>query len=196
MAKAQSNPVDEKAVDATPEPVTGELDVTDVSPNHLLLRTMLRQQSIEASLVETNGANADFVFDLMEKILAAETAEEIFAAQDSGMLSGKDFAGRPFYLTADNISILKSTITEGDGLPFYSVLKVVEIATGEEFVVNCGGKTFMTVLHGLRRINYFNVTDEQPNGASVVILATPSPKGAYLSLKPYKMAPVQRAGKK
>lgn len=199
MAKTSQPTANEAPVaEIAPPSITGEIEpiTPSMSQTHPNLAFMLQSQKLEAEFAANNNRSDSFVYDLMEKILAAQTAEEIFAAQDSGMVSGKDFAGRAFYLKADDITIVQSTITEGEGLPFYAVLKVTEISTGEEYVLNCGGKTFMAVLEGLRKIDYFDVTEETPNGAALVIIATPSPKGAYLSLKPFKMAPVQRGGKK
>jgi len=181
MAK-QAAPASVTPVEETDKTNDGELVQEKDYP---ALRHMMQILTMEAESAPDDNAD-EFVMSLMEKILSATTPEEIFAAQDSGMRSGQDFAGRPFYLAAQDISIRRSSIQEG-GLPFYAMVKVTEIATGEEHVLNCGGKTFMSTLHGLRQIDYFNVTDEFPFGRSMTIIATPSPKGAYLSLKPFRM---------
>lgn len=167
----------------TDETTTGTVVETNDSSKHPALRDMVRVMALEA---EVSGADKsdDFVMDVMENILQADSVEDIFAAQESGMISGKDFTARPFYLSTDGISIVRSNI-EGGGLPFYALLRVTEIATGEEVALNCGGKTFMAVLHALMKKDYFDVTDENPLGRSVVIIGTPSPAGAYLSLKPF-----------
>jgi hypothetical protein len=173
----------------------GELVHITGGENHLALRQMIRRQAIEADLPENVQDGKDFIYDIMERILTAETVEDVFAQQEAGLISGQDFTDRPFFLRTDGISIRKST--KPGGLPFYAMLKVLEISTGEDLVINCGGTTFMAVLEALRQKNYFDPTPDRLSGAPVVLIAKPSPAGAYLLLLPYKMpAPSQRGGKK
>lgn len=181
---------------AVPEVMSDEETATGVlveEKDHPEVRKMVQLLALEAETSKDSGN--DFVFGLMDEILSAESEEDIFAAQDKGLMSGQDFSNNPFYLAEDNILIKRSTIVGGDGLPFYAMMTVTEIATGEERALNCGGKTFMAVLHALRQIGYFNVTEENPLGRSVVIISTPSPAGAYLSLKPYKVAVPTSSGR-
>jgi hypothetical protein len=147
--------------------------------------------SLEAQETEKSD---DFVMDLMETILSADTFDDIFAAQDAGMLSGKDFCNRPFYLSADGVSYKRST-KEG-GLPFYAMLNVTEVATGETVTINCGGKTFLAVLHALLAKGYFDASEENPLGRAVVLIGTESENGAYLSLRPYVVAKAKASAKK
>jgi hypothetical protein len=173
------------------EPVTG---VIAVSKDYPALTNMLTIMKMEAASNEGNPTD-EFVMDLMEQILSAESPEAVFAAQETGMVSGKDFANRPFYLTSGGISYQRSTIEGGSGLPFYALLRVTTIDTGEEVTLNCGGKTFLACLHALNRLDYFQASKEFPNGRAVVILSKPSPAGAYLLLAPFNLAAVSR-GKK
>lgn len=176
----------ELPADDVTDTVEGELEETEQYKPLPALRAMMQQLAIEASL-DANDVATDFVMELMESILNAESAEDIFAAQKSGMMSGKDFAGRPFYLTSDNIQVRRTAFTETKGVPFYFMLKVTEIATGDEIVVNCGGQTFLAAMQGLRNIDYFDATEEFPLGRSIVLVSHSSPAGAYLTLAPYRI---------
>lgn len=162
-----------------------------ISDTHPQLLAMLESFVQEAQVVENSPT---FVYDIMEAILNAESFDDIFAAQDAGGLSGKEFTQRPFYLRGEDITIRKSTIEGGDGLPFYAILTVTEIHTGEQHTLNCGGKTFMAVLYALRERGYFNDAPEE--GRAFVLIGTDSEAGyTYLSLKPFQQAPARR-GKK
>lgn len=135
----------------------------------------------------------DFMLDLMEQILAAETEEEIFAAQSTGMIAGKDFTNRPFWLRGDDIQIRKTTYRQG-GLPWYAVMKVTEVATNDEFVLNCGGKTFMAVLQALRNKGYFDNPDF-PHGRSLSLVGHEAQNGTYLTLMPFVIKSAKANGK-
>jgi hypothetical protein len=152
------------------------------------LSLMVRELANEATAAEANGTGDEFVMDLMERILNADTADAVFDAQESSMVSGKDFSSRPFVIaSADDIEWRRSTQvnTDGGGFPLYAVMRVTEIATGDEVMLNCGGKTFVTVLYALIKRDYFNAA-LHPAGRSLVIVAVPSPAGAYLKLQPFK----------
>lgn len=164
----------------------GELEEIDDEKPLPALRAMIRQLSIEAAL-DASDISTDFVMELMEQILNSNSAEEIFASQESGMKSGKDFCGRPFYLASQNIQVRRTTFTEAKGVPYYFVMKVVEVATGEEVVLNCGGQTFLAVMQGLRNIDYFDVTEEFPYGRAISLISNASPAGAYLTVAPYRV---------
>lgn len=82
---------------------------------------------------------------IMESILSAETEEGVFAAQEGGSLSTQDYVNKPFRLLPENVQFRKSTI-EGQGLPFYALMRVTDEETGDELVVNGGGNSFVSVL--------------------------------------------------
>jgi hypothetical protein len=179
-------------IDVRDDVVEGTLEET--GKDLPMLRSMMQQLAMEAEL-DASDLSTDFVMELMEGILNAGSAEEIFAAQETGMMSGKDFAGRPFYLSSDNIQVRRTSF-EGKGLPFYFMLKVVEVATGEEVVVNCGGQTFLAALQGLRNIDYFDATEENPMGRAISLVSHASPAGAYLTIAPYRVPAPPAATKK
>jgi hypothetical protein len=136
--------------------------------------------------VQANGpSDNSFVLGLLEQILAADGFDEIFAAQESGgSTSGQDFTMVPFLLKGEDVQFMQSRM--GD-FPFYALLTVTELQSGEQRAVNCGGQTFVTVLYGLREKGYFTTEKGCPEeGRSLMIKATPtSEEKAYLSLLPF-----------
>lgn len=165
--------------EVAPEEVTGDISLyADTHPHVVAAFT-----SIAAQIAAT-PPSADFVLGIMEDILSADTFEDIFAAQEKGgMVAGKDFANRPFYLTGDGIQYQKSKYK---AVPFYAMLRVTEYASGEEIILNCGGKTFLAVLVALQERGYFTAEkDCPPEGRAMYLRATESGEGAYLSLMPH-----------
>jgi len=167
--------------EVAPESVTGT-DIVVPGDNHPLLRAMVQNLRTET---EDLAVDSDvFVMDLMEQILAADTVEDIFAAQEAGLLSGKDFTNRPFLLKEEDIIVVRSNLRTG--FPFYARMQVTEIGMGEPpLTLACGGKTFMAVLLALRTKGYFKTDKAYPEGKPLVLIATESGDGAYLSLRPF-----------
>jgi hypothetical protein len=176
--------------------VIDEAGVLEVRKDYPAMRSALAVMANEAEQADTSGNVEEFVMDIGESVLAAESIEDVFAAQDkSGMIAGKDFVNRPFYLASENITIVKSA--KENGFPFYAIMRVIEIATGEEVVLNCGGKTIMPVIFRLQQLGFFDPTEENPYGAAVVILAkAASGDNAYLLLAPFKVAVPSNAKKR
>lgn len=165
--------------EVAPDSVTSDISLyRDTHPRVVAAFTSI------AAEVATSPPSDDFVLGIMEDILSAETFEEIFAAQEKGgMTSGKDFANRPFFLQGSDIQWQKS---RHKAVPFYALMKVTDFASGEEIMLNCGGKTFVCVLRGLQMAGYF--TEEKgcpPEGRSLYLRATETGEGAYLSLMPH-----------
>jgi len=167
--------------EVAPESVTGT--VVDTFDNHPKLRAMVIALANEVRAADTS--NDEFVMGLLERILSAETPEDIFAAQENaGSMAGKDFTMRPFLLKEEDILYRASNLEKG--FPFYALLKVTELQTGEEVMLNCGGKTFMAVLYGLRESGYFSAEKGgTPEGRGFMLKETASGEGAYLSLLPF-----------
>jgi hypothetical protein len=169
--------------EVAPESVTGT--VVSTFENHPKLRAMVIALGNETRLQGASTSADEFVMSLLEQILQAESFEDIFAAQENGgSIAGQDFTMRPFHLKGEDITILPSRLDTG--FPFYALMQVTEQQTGETVAVNCGGKTFMAVLYGLRENGYFTAEKGcPPEGRSLMIKATESGDGAYLSLLPF-----------
>jgi len=160
---------------------------------------MIHALNTEADI---NGSvnSGEFVMDIMEKILAAGSIEDVFAAQDAGMLSGKDFINRPFFLREADIVIRPSSMgnVEAGGFSHYAIMRVTEYGTNEELTVNCGGFTFMTTLFKLRDLGYFDEEKGCPKIGRAFILTSTSTEGdrAYITLRPFKVPEPANGGKK
>ncbi len=137
----------------------------------------------------------EFVMEIMDRIAGAGSIDEIFAMQESGMVSGQDFAGRPFLIRGrEDIKWMPSgqeKIDQG-AFPAYAIIRAVEYGA-EPVTIACGGKTFVAVLDALIQARFFDTDYVDPiygampeDGRCVMIHEVPSPSGAYLQLKPFK----------
>ena len=187
---------------STIDTVATEVSTQDLEDEFPHLTRMIR--ALEARVLFQQSVGVDFVREIMERILSAESFDDVFEAQSSGMTSGKDMDARPFYVKSiEDIEWRTSNLNLNDPqrFPYFSVVKATEIATGEQVIFNCGGKTFVPTLwrlcEGRNGVSYFEEDEEYPHGRALVIQSVPSPAGAYLLLKPYKVpaAPTSR-GKK
>ena len=129
-----------------------------------------------------------FVLDIMESVLAAETVDAIFAAAESGGISGQDFVGRPFELSADGLDfVLTAELYRNQGaFPFYARMRVTDLDTGEVSNVTCGGKSVVTILYALKSKGFLDA------GFGLVIAEIPTASGMVaLTLKPYRKPEVK-----
>lgn len=121
---------------------------TDVVPHGVALpeiRRLLGKLSLEAA---TDNSSRDAQMAILENILRAETLEEAFQRQEAGTIASKEFTLRPFRLLPENIDWKKSAsgYVEQGGFPFYALLRVTEMGSGEEIVVNTGSISTIGVL--------------------------------------------------
>lgn len=175
--------------------------VSAAEDTHPGLARMIQGINAHIKLREINGeASGDFMADLLESILSAESIDDVFAAQDVSGLSGKDFTNRPFLIfDASDIEWVRSTKASEEGkkqiLPAYARVKVTPIDDRDNPVtIACGGTTFVAVLWSLFERGWFDI-DKAPEGRALMITSTDSNDGAYLSLKPIKTS-VKGSGKK
>lgn len=162
-----------------------------------ILRSMVLRLKAETDLEAAEGVSAeDFVFDIVESILAAETEEDIFEAQSSGAESGKEFVNRPFLLTEENLRFMKSRLVEPGKLPFYALMDVTEIATGNEYTMTCGGISVVSVLFALREKGFLSA-ERYPNGRPLVLQPKDTASGfVRLEIQPFKLPEPQASGRK
>lgn len=95
--------------------------------------------------------NKNTALAIMETMLGAETEEELFERQEAGLLSSKDYTLRPFRLLPEGISWKKSAqgfIDQG-GFPFYVILRVTDMETGNEVAVDSGAPSVISVIDKL-----------------------------------------------
>lgn len=160
---------------------------------------LIRKLDLEVASVEASGGS-DSALIIMENILAAETEEELFRIQSQGTTSGKDYTGRAFRLAELDIEWKRSrtSYVEQGAFPYYALLHVTDMETGNRVVLDCGGKTFVTVLAKLQELDGFTRFDEE-GGRPLMLQSHPTGNGdfAWLSLHPVVTAPPASArGKK
>lgn len=170
-------------------------DTVATTDPHPFLTRMTQTIGAQVSNDEMlGGSGSDFVMDLMDRILTADSFEEIFELQETGLLSGKDFTNRPFtVMNREAITFRRAGQANVDqgGYPFYAVIEAEEL-TGDRVTFGCGGKTFMATLFALIERGYF---DDQPEGRTLMLVATAAANGSYLTLRPVKR-PESTRGKK
>lgn len=140
---------------------------TDITPannaaaNLPEVRALIRRLEMDAV---TETATADR-FAIMEAILAAESEDELFEKQEAGTVSSKDYLNKPFRLLPENITWKKSgqSYIDQGGFPFYVLLRVTEMATGDDIVIDCGSFSVISVLDKLLE---FDTEDREPEKRS------------------------------
>lgn len=145
------------------------------------------------------GATDPAVLEIMGNILTAEDEDAIFAAANAGTTAGKDFTNIPFALKSDGVSykLSANAYREQGSFPFYSLLRVVNLQTGEPLVLNCGGHGFLSTLYRLQKVNYFGKprpqlggrSFDESHGAQFMLAGKATASGwSVLLLKPFALA--------
>lgn len=154
------------------------------------LREMVLALTAETALDATDRTSADdFVLDIVESILSAETEEDIFEAQEAGTVSGKDFLNIPFRLLEEELSFVRvaEEYRSPTTLPFYARMTVARLDNGEWETISCGGNSVVSVLFALRKTGALAKYTED-GGRPLVITAKQGAVNQFLLLKPYAVA--------
>lgn len=147
------------------------------------VRQLAERLNVSAT-VGTTGAQ----LDIMDKILAATTEEELFAAATAGTVSGQDRAGRPFLITDWEYKRSAPGYVDQGAFPFYVLLRVRYPDNGEEEVLSCGGFTFVSVIDGLDRMGALTRAIEEHGGYPLMIEARRMASGFDVLIPhPFKM---------
>jgi len=172
---------------ANPTSGPAEIDIpASVRADYPLVRNFLRRLDLEATTEAQEGGD-ETVLQIINSILAAETEEELFKAQEAGVLSAKDFVNQPFRLKSENVSWRRSNI-ESSALPFFAIMKILDLEDGEEKMLACGGATFMVVLDKLISFGSLDRPEDSDQGRSLQITAKRTSRGYdVLLLKPFNM---------
>lgn len=111
------------------------------------------------------------VFEIMAGILGADTEDAIFAAANKGTIATKTYLDQPFLLKRADIQFKLSgrRFTEEGGFPYYALLRVTDLATGEIVTLNGGGKSFLTTIWALQKSNSFE-RYEETGGMPMVLI--------------------------
>lgn len=145
------------------------------------MKSMIDLLKIEVSIGEQDTSTD--IASIMENILSGESEEEVFARQEIGSTATKDYLNKPFALKAEDIT-WKASLLKGDGFtfPFYALLRVTDIESGEELTLNGGGATFVSVLWKLQQLSAF---DGFENGRPLILVGKPTASGqTVVLLKP------------
>jgi hypothetical protein len=151
-------------------------------------------RNIQATSTVDLGEIDPAIRQIMESILGADTEEAIFAAANQSTTATKNFLDRPFLLRGEDIQWKESAeiYRSGKGFPWYTLLKITDLQTGEALTLNGGGWTFVFCLYRLQQINAF--ANHEPNGMPMVLRAKPASSG-YSVVLPfrYEMLTVENA---
>lgn len=166
-------------------PTTDVAAPRDLSAIRNVLGTI--RQEIELS---DSGEYEGMILGILNDIANAESEEALFAAQDlPPMTAGKDFLNIPFRLLEDNITWRPSTLQDDW---FYAILQVQRMDTGEWVTLDCGGRTFVTVLRKLQLMGGFERFNEE-GGRPLMLTAKGSEGNQPLFLRPVNLTPPEAA---
>lgn len=111
------------------------------------LRHMLQRWELEAGLDGGADDNLALQFEQMERLLTAETEDELFAAQQLSVTASKDFLDRVFRLMGpEDIRKRKSAF---QNFPFYVIMRVLDVETNEYVTVGSGASNIVAILDRL-----------------------------------------------
>lgn len=126
---------------------------------------------------------------IAERILSAESEEEIFAAANAGTKGGRDYIDRPFLLKEDDITIRESQRTDLDGglidprdqKMYFGLLNVTDLETGNQETINTGSPSLLSTILALRDGGHMAKYTES-GGMPLVIKGKPTANGTVLIL--------------
>lgn len=112
------------------------------------IRGLMRKLELE---VQASANDPTVQLSIMENILAATTEEEVYERQETGTVASKEFTNRPFRLRMEDITWKKSadTYINQGAFPYYAILRVTDMETGEEVVIDTGAATVVASLVAL-----------------------------------------------
>lgn len=153
---------------------------TDLAQKLPQLHRMISQLAITTELEKSFDMDS-----FMERILAGESEEEVFEAQNLASVATKDWTDKPFFLRADDVQWMKSTLEDG-AFPFYAILNVRDMETNEMVSLNGGGLSFVTVLWKLIDMGAFDKFED--DGKPLVLKKKATSRGyEVVLLMPYAL---------
>lgn len=136
-----------------------------------------------------DGVTDTSVLEIMSRILDATDEESLFAAANAGTTPTKEFLNVPFMLKSDDVvwKRSRSEYIETGGFPWYALMRVTNLQTGEEQTLNGGGFSFVSTLWKLGELGVMQKYDED-GGMPLICEGKPAGRGTVVLLKPFKMA--------
>ena len=150
------------------------------------MKNLIDRLKIETELGSSEGGFRTDVASIMENILRAETEDEVFARQDAGTVATKDYVNRPFRLTPEDVTwkMTGPAFREAGAFPFYALIKVTDVQSGDSLILNGGGATFVAVLDRLIQLGGLSGYENE-GGRTLMIVEKPVASGfSVLLLKP------------
>lgn len=130
----------------------------------------------EAELTASFDSGNDIAADIMAKILEAETLDDAFAAQDSGLQNGKDFVDVEITVQDFELRPSDQKYLEKSTLGVYAKVTGARLDNGESFQFFTGAPNVVALLWKAR------YADSLP--LDCVIKAKETANGELLSLRP------------
>ena len=146
------------------------------------IQDLIKKMSLEA---EAFGSGIEVTMGIMGKILNATSEDDIFGAANGGMMSSKEYVQTPFRLKEDGLTARKSTVEDNEGFPYYWILTVTEMESGEEVMVSAGGASAVATLSALRD-NGILAKYEDQGGMPLFFFEKPAKNGSVILLKPWR----------
>jgi hypothetical protein len=139
--------------------------ITDVSPHQRFKDSLVRQAEVEAPTRATDVAAAQ-----VTKILTAETIDDIWAADEGGVISGQDM--EDVELEIHDYGLAKSADQYNTNLGVYVLIDATRMDTGEKVIINTGSDLIIAKLAKFRQADAFPIEG--------VIKGTPTSSGGRL----------------
>jgi hypothetical protein len=158
---------------------------TDLIPSGAPEEIKALVQKMAAESESFGDSGLEITMGIMGRILTAASEEEIFAAADAALTSSQDYIQIPFRLKEDGLTARKSTVEESNGFPYYWIMKVTEIESGEEVTLSCGGASAVATLSALRD-NGILAKYEDQGGMPLVFFEKAAKVGSIVLLRPYR----------
>jgi hypothetical protein len=131
--------------------------------------------------VDSEGRAFSVAANQIDKLVTAETAEELWDADEGGVFSGQDMVDVEIEIKA--IGFGKSSDEYDAELGVFVSMECTRLDTGEDIIVNCGSPLVIT------KIRMFEQRDLLP--IQGVLKATKTQKGALLKLRPLPVRAVR-----
>lgn len=171
--------VDEQAGAPAPVAGEGEVVVTTDGGAPMVVGAALATlgEWAEAKLAEFEGDNARVMEDIVGRILAGATVEDVLSAGQGDTISGERVVGRPFLMHGFKIG---RSGYEGD-IPWYANISAEMLDTREKLVVNTGAPKVLAALKALEGIGEWPIavqinSAETKAGFTVLGLGRPDTK--------------------
>ena len=139
-------------------------------------RMVKRLQGI-AKLEAENGAGFDIAANVVDKMLSADSIDDILAAGKDGPLKAEDMEHKPFVVK--ELTIFKSAEAFKEGFGVYYVVKCQDAVTLADKVFSVGATNVVAALFAMDEKGVF----ESEDNPTLVIRSRPVPNGKLYYLE-------------